>query len=162
MLPKSPASPIPGVLIVQWTKFVMIMARHPKNYTSPRGRRGMFGADMRGLVDVGFAQDPRKVIVGGETGVWDADFKAPLTKEKFLASGPAQYAAFSKSMTKLLPHALPHVGTKIDGTSCTLSGLLGAGHHAGAAGLASWVKDPSVRKKFSRTTDAFHLANGVF
>jgi len=162
MLPKSPQSPIPGVLVVQWLRFTRIMARHPKNYTSPRGRLGMFGASMRGLADVGFAKNPRKVIVGSETGVWDADFKAPLTKEKFLASNAAQYTAFGKSMTALLPHAFPHVGTKVDGEVCTLSGLLGVGHHAGAAGLASWVRDLSVRKKFKQTTDTFHLTNGVF
>jgi hypothetical protein len=159
MLPKSP---LPGILIVKWIRFTRIMARNPKVYSSPRGNYGMFGTDMRSLSDIGFATNPRKVVVGGETGVWDADFKKPLSKEKFLASGPAQYAAFSKSMAKLMPHVIPHVGVQVNGTKCTLSGLLGVGHHAGAAGVASWVADPLVRKKFGKTTRTFHLTNGVF
>lgn len=155
-------SPVPGILIVKWVRFTSLMARHPKNYSSPRGHYGMFGTDMRSLVDVGFADDPCKIVVGAETGVWDAKFRAPLTKTKFLASGPAQYEAFRRKTVHLLPSAAPHVGSTVDGVKCTLSGLLGVGHYSGAAGIQSWVQSPTVRKKFEKTTAAFHLTNGVF
>jgi hypothetical protein len=122
----------------------------------------MFGTDMRGLADAGLACRPHKIVVGGETGVWDADFKGSMTREKFLASTPAQYTAFERSMTKLAPYASKHVGTKVNGVACTLSGLLGVGHHAGITGIAGWVADPAVRKKFQKTTSTFLLTNGVF
>jgi hypothetical protein len=162
-----PRSPLPGVLVVRWVRFTRLMARHPRDYAGKRGHLGMFGTDMRGLADAGLAEHPRKTVVGGETGVWDASWRGGLTKKKFLASAPAQYAAFARSMARLAPHAAPHVGAKVESstrgsTTCTLSGLLGVGHHAGAAGIAGWVKDPAAREKFARTTATFHLVNGVF
>lgn len=157
-----PRSPLPGVLLVRWVRFTTSMARHPGDYSSPRGQLGTFGMDMRRLADVGFAERPRKIVVGGETGVWDADFKTPITKKNFLGSPAAQYLAFRRSMTSMAPVVQEHVGAVVDGTPCTLSGLLGVGHQAGAAGVASWVRDPAVRAKFKKTTDTFNLVNGVF
>ncbi len=118
--------------------------------------------DARKLADVGLASAPRKTTVGNETGVWTADFRKPLTKEVFLKSAPVQYAAFKRSMVSMVPTVKGFVGAKVDGVSCSLSGLLGVGHLAGSAGVASWVRDPLVRKKFQKTTDTFNLTNGIF
>jgi hypothetical protein len=159
MLPKSP---LPKVTLVLWSRYVGRMARYPKSYMSPRGRMGAFGMDARRLADVGFCESPRKTTIGREVGVWTADFRMPISKEVYLASLPLQYASFKKSMRKMQPAAVRFVGAEVDGAHCTLSGLLGVGHHAGEAGIESWVKDPKVRERFKATTDTFKRVNGIF
>ena len=164
MLPQGlrPESPIQGILIMHWTRFTRTMARHPRSYDGPRGRMGAFGMDARRLADVGFCTSPKKVVVGHETGVWTAVWKKPLSKERYLKSLPAQYFGFRRSMQLMVPKVAGFVGADVDGKRCTLSGLLGVGHQAGQAGVASWVKDAGVRKKFAKTTETFNLTNGIF
>ena len=151
-----------GIPIITWERFVTIMAIAPRQNVTPRRRFGMFGLDARRLSDVGFMTRPRKVSIGSEGGVWSGEWVPPLSESKFLASTPVQYAAFARSMKKLVPRALPHVGKVIDGKKASLSGLLAVGHLAGEAGLESWVKDSAVRQKFGATTKNFERANGVF
>jgi hypothetical protein len=159
MLPKSP---IRGVVLVRWTHFVRTMARHEPRYVSPRGKFGMFGMDMRRLSDVGFVQDARKGNRGTEPGVWVGEWKSPLTEDIYVASPAVQYESFKRSMVAMVPVAEQFVGATVDGSVCTLSGLLGVGHHAGESGIESWVKNKEVRNKFKNTTDTFKLANGIF
>jgi hypothetical protein len=162
MLPKAPSSPIRGIVLVRWSRFVTTMARHTPSYASPRCRYGMFGMDMRRLADVGFAKKPRKTSLNGEVGVWVGDWSAPLSEKAYTNSLPAQYESFKRSMVRMVPKAKEHVGVVVDGKQCTLSGLLGVGHHAGENGITSWVKDPKVREKFKNTTEAFTRTNGIF
>lgn len=147
---------------IRWERFVAVMTVAPREHVSPRRRFGMFGIDSRRLSDVGFMTSPRKMTIGSETGVWSGEWVAPLTESKFLASTPAQYEAFTRSMRKLAPAVSGHVGKTIDGKKATLSGLLAAGHLAGEAGIESWVSDPAVRAKFKATTAKFDKANGIF
>jgi hypothetical protein len=157
-----PSSPLPGVPLLRWERFVTIMAVAPKRHVTPRYRLGTFGLDARRLSDVGFVEKPRKAVVGSETGVWVGEWKKPLTTEKFLDSMPVQYLAFKRSMAKMTPKVAGLVGAKIDGKECTLSGLLGVGHLAGEAGVESWVKSPEVRNRFKATTQKFSQTNGIF
>jgi hypothetical protein len=159
MLPKSP---LVGVSQRSWLRYIIIMARRPKNWLSPRGRMGAFDMDARRLSDIGFMATPRKATVGRETGVWVGEWKAPLSESVYLKSLPLQYVSFTRSMTAMVPKANKFVGATVDGRMCTLSGLLGVGHLAGESGIESWVKDPKVREKFKATTDTFNLVNGVF
>ena len=154
--------PLPGIPIAHWERFITVMAIAPKRQVSPRYRLGTFGLDARRLADVGFMQSPRKVAVGGESGVWTGEWKRPLTTEKFLGSMPVQYTAFKRSMARMAPKVAGFVGTEIEGTKATLSGLLGVGHLAGEAGVKSWVEDPDVRKRFKATTANFARTNGIF
>lgn len=157
-----PSSPLPGVPLVRWERFVTLMAIAPKRHVTPRHRFGTFGLDARRLADVGFVEKPRKTTIGGEIGVWTGEWKKPLTTEKFLDSLPIQYLAFKRSMTKMIPKVAGFVGAKVDGKECTLSGLLGVGHLAGEAGVESWVKNPDVRNRFSATTANFVRTNKIF
>ena len=157
-----PKSPVEGVVVVRWVRFTRTLARHPLGYDAPGGRMGMFGLHARRLADVGLAQNPRKETIGSEVGVWTADWQKPLSKKTFLASPPLQYEAFKRSVVDMVPKVSGLVGAVIDGEKCTLSGLLGVGHVAGSAGVAGWVKDPAVRKKFQNTTNTFNLTNGIF
>jgi hypothetical protein len=122
----------------------------------------MFGMDARRLGDVGFMSRPRKTTIGGETGVWVGDWVAPLSTKKFLNSTPAQYEAFRRSVERMAPKLGSFVGKVVDNKQCSLSGLLGVGHLAGEAGVESWVRDESVRKRFKGTTANFNRCNGIF
>lgn len=157
-----PSSPLPGVPLIHWERFVTIMAVAPKRHVTPRHRFGAFGLDARRLSDVGFMEKPRKTTIGGEAGVWTGEWKKPLTTKKFLDSMPVQYLAFKRSVTKMIPKVTGLVGAKIDGKECTLSGLLGVGHLAGEAGVESWVKNPEMRNRFTATTQKFNQTNGIF
>jgi hypothetical protein len=161
MTPRT-SSPLPDVPLLSWERFVTVMAVSPPRSVTPRRRMGMFGMDARRLADVGFMEEPRKSSVGGVEGVWVGRWRAPLTTEKFLDSTPAQYEAFSRSSRRLAPKVQGLVGRVVDGQECSLSGLLGVGHLAGEAGVAGWVADPSVRKRFRATTATFHRSNGIF
>jgi hypothetical protein len=161
MAPKI-TSPLPGIPRLSWERFVTVMAVSPPQNVTPRQRMGMFGMDARRLVDVGFMVSAGKASVGGEQGVWCGKWHPPLTTEKFLASTPAQYEAFTRSAHRLAPRVQGLVGAIVDGQPCTLSGLLGAGHLAGEAGIASWVANPDTRKRFRATTQMFHRTNGIF
>jgi hypothetical protein len=161
MTPRT-SSPLPGVPLLSWERFVTVMAVSPPARVTPRRRMGMFGMDARRLADVGFMEEARKASVGGEPGVWVARWREPLTTEKFLASTPAQYEAFRRSCGRMAPRVQGLVGRVVDGQKCSLSGLLGVGHLAGESGVAGWVADPGVRKRFRATTAAFHRTNGVF
>jgi hypothetical protein len=154
-------SPLPGVPLTRWEHFVAVMATAPRRRVTPRRRLGIFGMDARRLADVGFMTNPHKEAseVGG---VWVAEWKPPLTTEKFLDSVPAQYAAFTRSMTRMTPRIEKLVGAEVDGARCSLSGLLGVGHLAGEAGVEGWVRDPEVRERFRSTTANFTKTNGIF
>jgi len=162
MLPPGKEGALRGVPLLSWERFITIVAVAPKKAVTPRGRMGYFGLDARRLADVGFMTRPRKTTVGGETGVWTGEWKKPLTAKKFLESAPAQYEAFRRSMRTMAPKVGAFVGTSIDGSRATLSGLLGVGHLAGEAGVESWVRDPDVRRRFKATTASFARTNGVF
>jgi hypothetical protein len=155
-------SPVDGVPLLKWERFVAVMAASPRQRITPRYRLGTFGMDARRLSDVGFMVAPRKAVVGGETGVWIGEWKQPLTTEKFLGSMPAQYVAFKRSMSRMIPKVSGFVGSDVDGTKCSLSGLLGVGHLAGEAGVKSWVESPVIRKRFKSTTAKFASTNGIF
>ena len=155
-------SPVKGVVFVRWLRFTRTMARHPLSHEAPGGRMGAFGRHPRRLSDVGLVQAPHKVAVGGDVGVWTAAWRPPLSKELFLKSPPIQYEAFKRSVVDMVPKVSGFIGTDVNGVKCTLSGLLGVGHMAGVAGVEGWVKDPKVREKFRKTTEAFTLTNGIF
>ena len=161
MTPRT-ASPLPGIPLLAWERFVTVMAVSPPRQVTPRQRMGMFGMDARRLEDVGFVQGAHKSTVGGELGVWVGKWRAPLTTEKFLASTPAQYEAFKRSCARLAPRVQGLVGTVVDGQPCSLSGLLGVGHLAGEEGVQSWVANPKTRARFGATTRMFRKTNNLF
>jgi hypothetical protein len=137
------------------------MARHPRNYDSS-GHLGAWGMTARGLHDAGLVDAPKKVTIGRDVGIWSGEWRKPLSKDVFLRSLPIQSRAFTLATQKLVPAATPLVGAVVDGKSASLSGLLGVGHVAGAAGMVDWVRNPVSRKKFARTTETFNLTNGIF
>ena len=162
MTPPEKMSPLRGIRQSDWERFVSVMVMAPRERISPRGRLGMFQMDARRLSDIGAMINPHKATVGGETGVWTGEWKAPLSQPKYLGSLPLQYAVFVRSMKVMVPKITPMVGTDVGGMRCSLSGLLGVGHLAGEAGVESWVKNVDVRRRFPATTANFQRTNGIF
>lgn len=156
--------PLPGFVIpiVAWERFVALMAVHPKGHVGERYKLGTFGMDARKLKDVGVMKTAAKGVYGDSDGVWMGTWTPPLTEAAFLGSMPLQYAAFVRSMRAAAPKVSKHVGVKVDGSVTSLSGLLGVAHAAGEAGVESWVADPSIRRRFGKTTETFTRTNGVF
>lgn len=158
-------SPFPSVPAAAWTTFVRALrGPNPREITSAY-HLGLFAFGMPRLVDLGLAENAKKVQKGGRT-VWDADWIAPASLETFLASPSFQYHAFVKACRQDLEQILaklPHaVGTEIDGKPATPSGLLAVTKQAGLKGLESWIADEAARKTHSNTTAAFHRLNGIF
>jgi hypothetical protein len=107
--------------------------------------------------------EARKGVVDGVPGVWMGTWVEPLTETKFLGSMPLQYAAFVKSMKDMAPKVSGLVGRTVEGgKQCSLSGLLGVSHMAGAAAVESWASDSRIRAEFPRTTEMFEKTNGIF
>ncbi len=107
-------------------------------------------------------KNPKK----GEDKKWTAEWVAPMTKEKFVASGKVQYGTFIASIRKYIPAVCKdfgkYVGQKIAGKKMTLSGLLALTHRAGFKGAAGWLENPEQRKKFPHTTETYLKATGAF
>lgn len=156
---KPKPSPLRGVPIDPWERFVFLMACAPKNHISPRYRLGRFQMDARSLSDLGYMRNPRKGNYEGSSGVWLGDFADPLTEHEFLGSMPLQYAAFVRSMQAAAPKVSGYVGKKVDGIPCSLSGLLSVSHVAGETGLSSWVEGD---RRLPKTTEVFRRTNGIF
>lgn len=157
-----PQSPLPGVPLAAWEKFVAIMAVYPKDHVDKRYRLGAFGMDARKLKDVGVLETAGKGVYGDEAGVWMGKWAPGLTEKAFLGSMPLQYAAFIRSMRAAAPKVSRHVGAVVDGSKCSLSGLLGVAHAAGEAGVQSWVADAQVRRRFGKTTEVWKKTNQIF
>jgi hypothetical protein len=85
--------------------------------------------------------------------------------DRLLADPIVQYRIFAASMKRhrgdILARHRAVLGTEIEGQPATLSGLLAVAHHAGPA-LSSWLTSPDDRRRFEKTTAAYHSATGVF
>ena len=89
----------------------------------------------------------------------DAGVDRPTTSSE-------EYAALV-TVAKNLQHGIEAryagvIGTEIEGTTATLSGLLAVARCAGLGGLATWVSDAAERSRFGRTTQAYKRATGLF
>jgi len=153
-------SPFPGVSDKAWTAFVSAMASQPFGYESPKNFYGAFVFGVRRLCDLKVMKGPPKKV----NGLWTAPWVTP--KAKFLGTPTLQYAALAKSMqlyAKVIAAKYQRaLGTTLEGKKVTLSGLLGAAHVAGGAGLGKWLADPTRRAKFSHVTAAYLKTTGLF
>ncbi len=158
---KGPESPWKEVSDADWRAFIKAMAVGKPNTVSPRGSIGIFQMTVRRLADFGLMRNPRKT---GADGVWTADWA--IDPKRFMSDPALQYKVFEKSMSQyrslILERYRAAIGTSFEGKQATLSGLLAVAHHAGAEGLAKWLKNDPPRSKFKATTAAYARANGIF
>ena len=157
-------SPIPEASDEQWARFARLMQTGELSTITPSGQVGLFQTRLKRLEDLGLARGVRRDNHhGGAT--WTATFRPPLTMDRLLADPIVQYRTFAASMKRyrgdILGHHRAALGTAIEGQPATLSGLLAVAHHAGP-GLSSWLASPDDRRRFAKTTAAYHAATGVF
>lgn len=162
-------SPFKAIAADAWNAYVAgSRGTDPKQIT-PAYFLGLYGLGMRRLVDLGLASNPKKVMRNGRE-VWDADWAEALKPgpDKFLADVDMQYKAFAKMTSddwkKILatPDLAKAVGTEIDGTKATMSGLLAVAKMAGVAGLKEWLSSADARAKHASTTAQFKKLNAIF
>ena len=154
-------SPLPGVPDVEWSLFVLLMKGERMDGISPAHHLGLFNVSYLRLRDLGLARNVRQTEIGGRR-VWSGTFLPPLTRDQFLGSPALQYQVFCRDMADRFALVGSHVGADIDGTKATASGLLAAAKLAGRRGFQTWVSKADERRRFATTTEAFHVANGIF
>ncbi len=157
-------SPVPEASDEQWARFVRLMQTGDIAAVSPSGQVGLFQTRLKRLEDLGLARDVKRIKSDGGPR-WTATFRPPLTLQRLLADPLLQYRIFVVSMKRYRNAVLGEhrgvIGTEIDGKRATLSGLLAVAHHAGPA-LSSWLASAEDRKRFARTTNAYHSTSEVF
>jgi hypothetical protein len=153
--------PIKGVSDDAWLAFVKVHATQTK--VTPTGRYGRFELSVPRLTDLGVM---RKSHYGNENGrsLWAGEWNPPYTERRFLDDKFLQYRLFAESCGQYADDetVLELVGKLVDGDSATLSGLLSVANRAGVKGLSSWFTDAKERETFSKTTELFKRANGIF
>jgi hypothetical protein len=158
-------SPLPEATDDVWTRYVRLMATGRPENISPGGHLGIFGLGPKRLEDLAFVRSSRKVERDGRQ-VWEAEWVAPYSLERFLGDGALQYKAFAKSTldhrARILERHADAVGKTFATKTATLSGLLAVAHQAGLRGLARWLEDEGDRQRFPNTTAAFIKATGIF
>lgn len=161
-------SPFPNEIpTAAWSSFVHALRGGRPDEITPAYHLGMFGFSMPRLVDLGFASNPVKVKRGDRT-VWTATFAPPLGPgpETFLGSAALQYRIFIEmikaDIAAIHANHPEAIGSDIDGTKATASGLLGVAKQAGHKGLGEWLASAETRAKFPNTTAQFRKVNGIF
>ena len=150
----------------QWTQFVNANKAPggPRSITPSFGI-GWFAFGAKRLVDLGMMSHPRRGTYRGRS-VWTGTWKPGLNINKFLADSLLQYRLFSQSMARyasmIMQRYRPYIGRTVDGRRITLSGLMAVARYAGPRGLSSWLQNPAIRRKFTKTTEAFARLNGLF
>jgi len=159
-------SPIKGVPDARWSAFVNLFKGRNPAEVSAMNQLGLFNISFLRLRDLKLATSVFQRDKGSSGKVWDGEFIAPMTLERFLSSPTVQYAVFVRDMqdrAAFIRSEYPHaIGGMIEGVPATLSGLMGAIKLAGTKGFAGWIASPAERRKFANTTAAYRTANGIF
>jgi len=171
-LPGADDSPIKGVSMVAWKRFVGLAGTGKVGSIDPYYRLGIFRMSMRRLVDLGVANHLRRGAwppppLKDSKAVWMADFIGPTyTMKGFLADPKLQYRLFTESMqdfARLIGRSYSSaIGKTYEGERATLSGLLAVARLAGPKGLADWLSSSKTRAKFAQTTSSYKRFNGIF
>ena len=166
-------SPIGGVTDGQWSEFVRRSKVGRIDTISSSYGLGYFLMDMRQLQELGYVKNVTQVDYAGKK-VWNGDWIEPYSLEMYLSNAKLQYEVFVRVMLGYMQaikskyakylHAQVEGQHKTDAgvisysEKISMSGLMGAAHRAGLAGLGKWLEGD--RKP--STTEAFLRFNGLF
>lgn len=151
---RSKESPLPGVSKEAWDRFAKALEIQPNTSVSESGGFGTYDIRPRRLVEIGVGVNLRYLYKEGKRSVYECDFKAPWTKEKFLADLMAQFNAFKHSMSLYHKDITSGVIEKPEDVS--LSGALAILHIGGRGALKAW---PDL---FENTRARYEAARGAF
>lgn len=145
--------PIEGVRGSDWEAFAARVARELPTFSSRR-HVGAFRQSTARLAELGI--DPAQIASSPDEQV--RAFCADMEDAYRHARDSGMVAEFQGTLVDV---PTPEGGTSIP-IEVTLSGVLGVIQAAGLEGAASWLTEPSDRRKFANTTRAFVRTNGVF
>jgi hypothetical protein len=149
-------SELPGVSNEQWTDFVLMMKVGSLNTISSSNGLGMFDIRYKRLADMGLVTNLRyRQDVITRRSVQEADWVAPLTRDKFLKSAGVQLKVFSESCKDYF-NWLKCEQVKLP-EGATFSGALAILHRGGKSALAKWDQ-----QQFESTLELYRRVNGVF
>jgi hypothetical protein len=137
-----------------WALFVRSLEVQPIKTISSSGGLGSYDMRPRRLVELDRASNLRSVRAHGKRHTYDCDFKAPLTKERFLDDVMLQYRVFSQSMKRYHEELRSGALKQPDGVS--LAGALAILHVGGRGALRAW---PEL---FDNTRARYEAAQGAF
>ena len=149
-----PKSPLEGVPVAAWGRFIAALEVQPVNARSPSGGLGAYDIRPRRLVELGYASEltSKRTSTGRQVQV--CEFVLPWTQSKFLADPVAQFAAVSKSI--LLYHRAIVSGELKKPKGCSVAGALAILQVGGRGALESW---PNL---FTDTQAVYDACKGAF
>lgn len=161
-------SPLPGVALPAWQRFVSALELEDVPGAAPRLRRmdevsvrGGFGSyDLRPkrLGELGYVTDLVRAggrAMRGRPQIYACRFVPPLTRERFLADPRAQLEALGKSMRGYQQDL--EAGRLLRPAGMSLAGVLALLHCGGRGALAAWPGD-----LFDHTRAVYERARGAF
>ncbi len=161
-------SPLRGVTLPDWRRFVGLIELEDVPGEAPRPRRmdevsvrGGFGSyDLRPkrLAELGYVRDLCRQggrARHGQPQIYACSFVPPFTRERFLHDPTAQHEALSKSMRGYQQDLEEGRIHRPEGVS--LAGALTLLHCGGRGALAAWPEDlfPHTRLVYERAQGAF-------
>lgn len=155
-------SPLAGVPLPAWQKFVAALEVQRMDAVSSRGGLGSYDLRPRRLEELGYVQDLRRQggkARGGQPQVYVCRFRPPLTQERFLKDPTAQMEALARSM-RLYEQEL-HTGALQRPKGLSLAGVLAILHSGGRGALAQ-VADQGTAALFTHTRAVYERAQGAF
>lgn len=160
-------SPLPGVALPAWQRFVVALeledlpgggARARRmDAVSARGGYGSYDLSPRRLHELGYVTD--LVRKGGAARhrrrhLYTCTFLPPWTAQRFLADAGAQLEALSRSMSGYLQDL--QAGRLVRPAGCSLAGALAILHVGGRGALATFPElFPLTRAVYERAQGAF-------
>lgn len=148
--PSSLKSPLAGVPLSAWQRFVSALEVQPMDAVSAREGLGSYDIKPRRLADLGLVSLVRH---RGRPPAQTCRFLSPWTKDAFLADPGAQLVALGRSM-RLYQQEL-QAGQRTRPEGMTLAGAL-ALLHCGPGALRAWpALFPHTRALYERAQGAF-------
>lgn len=147
-------SPLPGVSVEAWHQFAEALEVQANTAISASGGLGTYDMRPRRLMELGVCTNLRLINKHKERSVYECDFKAPWTKDRFLADLMAQRNVFRRSMELYHKDLMDGVIARPEGVS--LSGALAVLHVGGRGALKAW---PDL---FENTRARYEAARGAF
>lgn len=148
------ASPLPGVSASAWECFRVALEVQPIQAVSPSGGFGSYDLRPRRLVELGYAKNLRSTRTGAGRQVYECEFIAPWTEDRFLENPMAQLRALTRSM--VLYHKGLTGGDLERPKEMSLAGALVVLHRGGKGALKGWPK------LFDDTRRLYEAARGAF
>lgn len=131
-------SPLPGVSEAAWRHFVIAMETQSSESVSASGGLGSYDMRPRRLIEIGYAENLRRLSRRNRRQVQVCDLVAPWTVDRFLADPVIQLSVLGDSMADYQEEL--RRGKIQKPAEMSLAGALAVLHRGGRGALKSWPK----------------------